>query len=383
MLLSCGREPTGPHGANAGVVRSQGLAWVAEFPSGLAQYQAAGGGVPFTKVRVVLNNPDGSVALDTLIDFPPGATEITATLSVILPANAPATGQPLFLSLDYRNAAGVSVFRGGPVTVTAVPLVPGAGPPPPTPVSIPLTYTGPGATATRVAITPKTVSVPMGGAFAFTAQAFDATGAVVPNTPIVFNIGNGALGTFNAATGSGTAANVRGSTTVTAQLLTPVAPDAATLTVFPVPSALAVVSGSGQTGPVNSTLPNPLVVRVTAVDGLPVAGTPVNFTASAGGTVAAAVTDAGGLASTTWKLGGTVLAQTVTATTAGTTPVTFSATANSADPARLEFVGQPPATVASGAPFSVSVRAVDGGGHAAEHQRVRARVDREHAGMIR
>ena len=52
---------------------------------------------------------------------------------------------PLALNLRYVNAAGDTVFRGGPVTVTAVPATPGAGPPAPAPVTIPITYTGPGA----------------------------------------------------------------------------------------------------------------------------------------------------------------------------------------------------------------------------------------------
>ena len=66
-ILSCGREPAAPAASNAntGSVRfSHGLAWVAEFPGGLPAFQASGGsGVEFTKIHVVLNNPDGSVAL--------------------------------------------------------------------------------------------------------------------------------------------------------------------------------------------------------------------------------------------------------------------------------------------------------------------------------
>ena len=93
-ILSCGREPTAPSGrANAGVTRSQGIAFLAEFPKAVAAFQAAGGtGVQFTKVRVVLNNPDGSVALDTVVNFPANAEELQLTLSVPLPPSAPASG---------------------------------------------------------------------------------------------------------------------------------------------------------------------------------------------------------------------------------------------------------------------------------------------------
>ncbi|MEA3245168.1 MAG: hypothetical protein U9Q74_03320, partial [Gemmatimonadota bacterium] len=99
-------------------MRSQGIAFSTEFPAALPAFQAAGGsGVDFTRVRIVLNNPDGSVALDTVVDFPAGATELQLTLSVPLPASAPSTGLPLALNLKYVNAAGDTVFRGGPVTV--------------------------------------------------------------------------------------------------------------------------------------------------------------------------------------------------------------------------------------------------------------------------
>jgi hypothetical protein len=337
---------------------------VTAFPAALPAFQAAGGsGVAFERVRIVLNNPDGSVALDTVVTFPAGATELQLTLSVPLPASAPASGLPLALSLKYVNAAGDTVFRGGPVTVTAVPRTPGAGPPPPAPVTIPIAYTGPGANAVAVRISPKTLTVNTGGAFTFSAQALDASGAVVPNTPIVFAVTGPA--TINAATGAGTAGSTRGTATVTAQLLTGPT-DAATVTIVSPPASLAAVSGGGQTANVNATLVNPVVVQVLAADGLPAPGVAVAFAAQHGGSVGAAsvTTGADGLAQTTWKLGPTAGAQTLTATAPGLTgsPVTFTATATALPPVRLDVPTPPPPTVAAGTPFGLVVRAVDATG---------------------
>ena len=370
-VLACGREPTSSgERLNSGVLRySQGLSWVAQFPQGYPVLQASGANqVAFNRVRIVLNNPDGSVAKDTVIEFPPGVDEKTLTLSLPLPASAPATGLPLALTLKYVNAQGDTVFSGGPVTVNAVPALPGAGPPPPSAVPITLSYTGPGASATRVAISPRTLTVNTNGTFNVSAQAMDATGSVIPNTPIFFSVDNQVLASVNGTTGAGTAGSVRGTTTVRAQLLTGPA-DAANLTIRAVPTTLTLVSGGAQTANVNATLPNPVVVRVDANDGIGVDGVSVTFGTSGGGTVgggasATVTTDAAGLASTNWKLGGTAGTQSLTASVAGVSgsPVTVTATARALDPVRLLIATQPPASTQAGASFGIVANAVDATG---------------------
>src|SRR6185503_18145659 len=100
---------------------------------------------------------------------------------------------------------------------------------------------------------------------------------------------------------------------VMAQLLTGPA-DSVTVNVTLRASALVAVSGSGQSGPAGSQLAQPLVAEVRAADGVGVAGVTVAFAiGSGGGSVgsASAVSDANGRASTTWRLGSTVGAQTV------------------------------------------------------------------------
>jgi len=91
-------------------------------------------------------------------------------------------------------------------------------------------------------------------------------------------------------------------------------------------------SGDGQTAQVGTALPNALRVVVT-LSGAPQVGTSVTWAAQgAGASVSptSAVTDANGVATTTWTLGTASGAQTATATLAGASgsPVTFTATAS-------------------------------------------------------
>jgi hypothetical protein len=77
--------------------------------------------VAFERVRITLRREDGSIALDTVVDFPAGADSLVLGLNVPLPPSAPSTGVPLSLNLGYVNAAGDTVFRGGPLAVTVTP----------------------------------------------------------------------------------------------------------------------------------------------------------------------------------------------------------------------------------------------------------------------
>lgn len=374
IAVSCGREPSGPPLAAEGATMVSGpLGWNTIFPAGVRELQMAAQNAPggagdivtFTKVRIVLNNPDGSVALDIVVDFPSGATEVPVTLTVPLPANTPPGGLPLALNLKYMNAAGETVFSGGPVTVNAVPTTPGSPPPPASQVNVNLSYTGPGATASTVRITPTALTVLTGQPFAFEAVALDASGTVIPNTPIVFNSTLPLLAAINNATGAGMAGLNRGVVPIQAQLLT--GPTAiAQLTIVSPPARLAAVSGSGQNGAVGGVLANPVIVAVTAEDGGPAAGVTVTFAARNGGSVGAATvtTDANGRAQTTWRLGAGAGPQSLTAAAAGLagSPVDFTATARSVDPVSVRIATQPPATTEAGVAFGVVVNVLDAQG---------------------
>lgn len=95
------------------------------------------------------------------------------------------------------------------------------------------------------------------------------------------------------------------------------------------PTTVAANSGNNQSGDPGAMLDAPIAARVLDADAAPVAGVTVNFAvASGGGSVGAAtaITDANGIAQTTWTLG-TTGAQQVTASVTGiATPATFTAT---------------------------------------------------------
>lgn len=349
-ILSCGKDVTGPLSSAARYVR--GLAFNPVFPP---LFQAAGGAssglVDFSKVHVVLHHSDGTVALDTTIDFPAGADSLTVDLTVKLLDGAPTSGEPMTLNLGYVNAAGDTVFRGGPVSLTAAPpAVPGQPNPP---VKVPVAYTGPGASAAAVVISPRSLTVSGGGTFSFSAVAQDASGNALPGTPIIWNTLDPSLATVTSpAAGSGVVGNTRGVARIQAQLLTGQT-DQVTITIVLPASQLLSQGGNAQTATVGTTLPQPLVVKVAASDGVGVAGTTVNFAVASGGgslTNASAVSDANGLAQTSWKLGTSTGPQSVTASAAGLSgsPVTFTAAAQAANATKLLVTTQP-ANAAAGA----------------------------------
>lgn len=102
------------------------------------------------------------------------------------------------------------------------------------------------------------------------------------------------------------------------------------------PSALAIVNGNAQTAAVGTTLPQALIVRLIDTFGNAIANATVNFNvASGGGSVTpSAITDANGQTGATWRLGGAVGAQTVSAS-AGSATTSFSATATVGAPVTI------------------------------------------------
>ena len=92
-------------------------------------------------------------------------------------------------------------------------------------------------------------------------------------------------------------------------------------------SNIEIVSGSGQTGAINTALANPLVVRVLDTNGNVVVGALVSWTTSDGSlSSATTLTGVDGLTSVTWTLGPTVGQQLATATIGSGQSVTFTAT---------------------------------------------------------
>jgi len=80
------------------------------------------------------------------------------------------------------------------------------------------------------------------------------------------------------------------------------------------PASLVVVSGNNQSAPVNTALPQPLVVQVNDAGGNPIAGVSVTFAAPSGTlSSASATTNASGQASVNYTTGGSAGTVTITA----------------------------------------------------------------------
>jgi adhesin/invasin len=95
-------------------------------------------------------------------------------------------------------------------------------------------------------------------------------------------------------------------------------------------SSVTAQAGNLQTGVVGTTLANPVEVFVANASGTGLSGITVTWTAgtaSGSPSIGAVVTDANGMAQVNWTLGTTIGSQTMTATVAGITAVTFTSTA--------------------------------------------------------
>jgi hypothetical protein len=339
--------------------------------------------IAITQVRVLLTRPDGSVALDTTVNFPSSASELSLALPVLLSAAAPAEGEELRLTLEMLNAAGAVVYLGGPLAVrvrTGEPLPP---------VEVPLRYAGPGANATRVVVEPTLLSLEPGAPGVLVATAYDASNAPLPGTPVLWSSSAPAVVAVpNPESGQIVAGPSRGTAVITARLLSGQTATAS-ITVRPVPTLVAAVSGSGQGCTVGGALGAPLAVRVTSASGAGVDQVAVAFAVqSGGGTVGATsvVTGSDGTASTTFTAGVTPGPAVVHATVDGLagSPVIFSFTCLAGAATQAVFIAQP-STIASGAtmtPVVVEVRDAFGNRATGASGTVSLALDAPPAGVV-
>ncbi len=362
-LLSCGREITGPGGRGALV----GLNFAPDYSSmidevdGVAHSVAAL--VPFNRVRIELRRIDSTIAAAQVVDFPSTATEIPLTISVRLGDAAQDGAEPLTAYLRYINAAGDTVFAGGPVNVTARVQQRGQQP---EPVLVPVSPTVPGAFFARIDIAPDTVVATSGQSASFTAVGYDGQDNVVPNAIIGFISRNPALVAVpSLGEGNVNLVGVRGSTWLIAQSLTGVQ-DSAYIEVLPRPSQLVKVSGDAQTTLTAAPFAQPLRVRVLAADGLPVADWPVNFAVtSGGGSVSAGfvASDSLGYAQVNWTAGLASGAASVTASIASPAlTAVFTGTQLTTAPSSLAFLTQPVSSTAGISLNEIQVAVRNGAG---------------------
>jgi hypothetical protein len=316
-------------------------------------FQAASAAID--NVHLVIRSADGTIVFDRIIQFAPGQNEVTVV------ADVKVNGESERFSARYELRSGDTPLYEGTLDVTARPGVNS-----PAPAVVPVTFVGPGATATRVALSPATASLLPGATTSLGATAFDAGNNVIAGTLFAWSTSNPAVATVSAA-GVVTAGSIRGAATITASTLSGVAGTASVAVILPA-SQIAVISGNAQTGTAGSTLANPLVVQVSAADGVAVPGVSVAFsTTTAGASVgaAAAVTDANGRASTTMTLGGAAGTQSFRAT-AGSFTANATATAVSGPASVITTVsGNAQAdTIGKSLPLPFVVKVVDAFGNA-------------------
>src|SRR5512143_1865702 len=299
-LTTCAREATGP-------LRRATFSVTPVLPSGLS---LAAFNLAVDNVRLIVVRPPADSVFDDVFTFPVNQSSLSISASV------PLQQSPETFQVTLQLLSGTTpLFAGSQaVTVTAGDT--------PTPTPIPTgTYIGPGQNVTSLTIGPLDSVLTQGGTLQFRLTAKDAQGAIVPtfyaswttsDTNVVKVDGTGVL----------TAPFTRATVSVLAH--TPNNVSASTpITFAPAATAISIVSGCNQGAPPGGQLPQPVVAKVTAGDGLGVRGVAVTFTAPPGGAVVPtqAVTDANGLAQTVVTLGSTPGPTSLSISASGLTPV--------------------------------------------------------------
>ena len=268
---------------------------------------------------------------------PPPTVITVASVSVSPPTGQVIPGGTIALSATARDASGNAVTGRATTwssTSSTVATVDGNGVVTGVAVgttTVQATVSGVSGSATitvtpvpvaSVAVTPFTSSVVVGSTTPLAALARDAAGNTLSGRTVTWSSASTGIATVSSTgvvTGVAPGAAVISATvdgTVGTATVTVTAPPAATLD---------IVQGATQQGLLNRPLADSLVVRVRAANGSAVAGVAVSW-ATAAGTLSAtnAVTDAQGVARVQFTP--SAASASATATVAGLTPVTFSAT---------------------------------------------------------
>jgi hypothetical protein len=342
--VTCIDAPSAP---STGSGRSGAIAFAPVFSQAATRTAALLGqfGISYDHVRIVVVRPPSDTVRDTTIAFANGDAATNLDLTVTVRKD----GELFDASIDYVGDGG-TVFHGhGQVRAHAI-----DEPAPESPAII-LNYAGPGANAARITIQPHDLTLLASDSTRTLAvAAVDSSGAAVDPPPFAWTTSDGTIATI---TSHGTLQPLghRGSITVTATTVTGLSDNVAATLTLPATS-IALVTGGGQTGVVGTLLANPVVVQVSAADGVGVAGVNVVFGAPAGGSVnpTSAVTDANGRASTTLKLGVAAGLQSFVAT-ALQFNVAIPATASAGSAAAMIFVDPTTLAPLAGGPSLVTL----------------------------
>ena len=314
FAASCGRDITDNAPVTRGSVRLSTKAFQTTSTAGT-------GGDNVLFVRVVISAVSASstaggsadtrvlanvvIEADTLGNGSSGNETDSTAGSVTVGFPIQGAGTTYQVTLAAVNQSGDTTYRGGPATFGSTD-VSAAGA---VTVSLQASYVGPGANAVRVVASPRTLNLIANSPNAqgqLSATAYDPSGAALPKALLQWTSADPTIANVDGDLGTVFAAGKRGSTTVTVTALGAARPsDAVTVNVSLPAQAIVLVSGGGQTGPISKALPNPIVVKAVASDGIPVAGATINFQAQGAGfaSPSSAVTNSSGVAQTTWTLG--------------------------------------------------------------------------------
>ena len=310
---TCTDQPTEPGAGYAARVRFA--------PTFVAGNSAAG--LPIDNVTVTVVRP---TAETLLVRNAPFALD-DSVLQLDLAVDLLAPSEELSVTLELRSGV-TSLFRGtDQILVTS-----DAGGTTP---SIPLAYVGPGASIAWVSIDPRDSVLSFGDTLTFGATAYDSLEAGVQDFYLSWSTGSPTV--VIRADGRIIAPNVRAKVWIHAVTPTGIE-DSTAITFTPVPTQLTKSGGDLQGAPAGDTLALPITVQVLASDDLPVQGVAVTFAAAIGGGAVldtVVITDSLGHAGTPVVLGTGLGANSFTATVAGLTPVTFTATAGAGAPAAI------------------------------------------------
>src|SRR5258708_4409329 len=230
-------------------------------------------GLQYDHVRIVIVKPQADTLKDTTVQFLSTDAPLTLELSVLAIPD-----EHLGATVQFKS--GTTVLFEGSATVIAAPA--NAAGAPGNAISVAVTYVGPGATATKISLSPGAGTYASGIVTQFTATAFDSSNVVLQNVPIAWSVSDTNVATIDAS-GALTPKGTRGTVTVTAAFGK--LSQSATLNLVPPATTLRVVQGAAQTGRHGTQLPLPVIVELTAADGLPGlnAGLTATFVANSSG----------------------------------------------------------------------------------------------------
>ncbi|HEY7684606.1 MAG TPA: hypothetical protein VH833_00740, partial [Gemmatimonadales bacterium] len=205
-------------------------------------------------VRLIVVRPPSDTVFNQVFFFPPDQTDLP------LEADIPMQTSPETFRVTIELLSGTQVLFSGTqdVSLEAETTNP--------PAQLPVTYSGPGQNVAALSIGPVDSVLTQGGTLQFRLTAQDAQGAPVPTFYASWTTSDTLIARVD-ATGLLTAPFSR--STISVQARTPSNVSVSTpITFIPAPIAINIVSGCGQSGSPGAQLPQPIVARVVAGDGL-------------------------------------------------------------------------------------------------------------------